>query len=157
MNGKLFFLSKSFCSNYWKVADHFQLGLVRRVEALACLVYVNGPEKHHQFFQHLLQLDALPSELLPIQFITYCLDHAGGSVMSQKEARRHRPHWMKPILKAELLYGLRVLLSIVEDVNNGVLTMQETVKRIHREVIYAGDLVTNHLLAVTVLSGLILP
>ena len=146
-----------FCSNYRKVADHFQLGLVRRVEALACLVYVNGPEKHHQFFQHLLQLDALPSDPLPIQFITYCLDHAGGSVMSRKEARRHRPHWMKPILKAELLYGLRVLLSIVEDVNNGVLTMQETVKRIHREVIYAGDLVTNHLLAVAVLSGLILP
>ena len=64
---------------------------------------------------------------------------------------------MKPILKADLLYGLRVLLSIVEDINNGVLTMQETVKRIHREVIYAGDLVTNHLLAVAVLSGLILP
>jgi hypothetical protein len=56
-----------------------------------------------------------------------------------------------------MMYGLRVLLSIVEDVNNGVLTMQETVKRIHREVIYASDLVTNQLLAVAVLSGLILP
>ena len=119
-----------FCSNYRKVADHFQLGLVRRVEALACLIYVNGPEKHHQFFQHLLQLDTLPSEPLPVQFITYCLDHAGGSVMSRKDATRHRPHWMKPILKVELMYGLRVLLSIVEDVNNGELTVQETVKRI---------------------------
>ena len=42
-----------FCSDHRKVADHFQLGLVRRVEAWSCLIYCNGPDKHHQFFQHL--------------------------------------------------------------------------------------------------------
>ena len=35
--------------------------------------------------------------------------------------------------------------------------VQETGKCIHREIIYAGDLVTNQLLAVAVLSGLFLP
>jgi hypothetical protein len=76
-----------FCSNYRKVAEHFQLGLVCRVEVLACLIYVNGLGKHHQFFRYLLQLDALPSEPLPVQFIAYCIDHAGGSIMSVKDGK----------------------------------------------------------------------
>ena len=78
-----------FCSGQRKVADRFQLGLVRCVEALGCLIYVNGPDKHHQFFQHLLTLDELPSEPLPAQFVAYCAKHAGGSVMSIGNGRRH--------------------------------------------------------------------
>jgi hypothetical protein len=64
---------------------------------------------------------------------------------------------MKPFLKAEMMYGLRVLLSTIEDANSGHLTREEAFKRIGSEVKYAGDLVTNHLLAVAVLSGLLLP
>ena len=77
--------------------------------------------------------------------------------MSGKGGRRHRPHWMKPLLKAKVLYALRVLLSIVDDANEGNLTKEETLKRIAKGVKFAGDLVTNHLLAVAILSGLLLP
>jgi hypothetical protein len=146
-----------FCSDHRKVADHFQLGLVRQVESLGGLIFCNGPHKHHKFFQHLLDLDELPSEPLPAQFISYCNRHEGGSVMSVGKGIRHRPHWMKPYLKAEMMYGLRVLLSIIEDANSGELTREETLKCISREVKYAGDLVANHLLGVAVLSGLLLP
>jgi hypothetical protein len=146
-----------FCSNHRKVADRFKLGLAHQVEALACLIYINGPDKHHQFFQHLLSLNELPSEPLPAQFVDYCTAHAGGSVVSVGNAVRHRPHWMKPLLKAEMIYGLRVLLSIIEGANSGELSKEETFKHISREVKYAGDLVANHLLAVAVLTGLLLP
>jgi hypothetical protein len=145
-----------FCSDHRKVTEKFELGLVRRVEAWACLIYCNGPEKHHQFFQYLLTLDELPSESLPYMFITYCNNTLGGSVYSTGNGKRHRPHWMMPLLKAEMMYGNRVLLSIVEDVNNGELSKKELLKRFG-EVKFAGPLMSNHLLSVGVLSGLLIP
>ena len=78
--------------------------------------------------------------------------------MSTGKGLRHCPHWMKPLLlKAEMMYGLRVLLSIIEDATNGKMTREETFKRICGEVKYAGDLVLNHLMAVTVPSELLIP
>jgi hypothetical protein len=77
--------------------------------------------------------------------------------MSVKNGKRHWCHWMKPFLKAKLVYGLRVLLSIVEDANKEEFTVEETVKHIGMEVKYASNLVTNHLLTVAVLSGLLRP
>ena len=63
---------------------------------------------------------------------------------------------MKPYLKAEMLYGLRVLLSIIEDSNSGEISKQEAVKRL-KEVKHVGDLLGNHLFAVAIQRGLIVP
>jgi hypothetical protein len=63
---------------------------------------------------------------------------------------------MKPYLKAEMLYGLRVLLSIVEEANSGILSKDNAVKKL-KEVKWAGDLTGNHLFAVAVLRGLLAP
>ena len=141
-------------SDQQKVASHFKLELVRQVELWAMLVHINGMEKHHQFCNHLLSLRKLPKDVLPQEFIRYCNAKLGGSVFSIGDAKRHRPHWMRPYLKAEMLYGLRVLLSIVQDSNAGNLSKAEILKRLG-EVKFAGDLVGNHLLAVGVLLGLL--
>jgi hypothetical protein len=63
---------------------------------------------------------------------------------------------MKPYLKAEMLYGLRVLLSIIEDANSGVLSKINAYKKL-KGVKFAGNLTGNHLFAVAVLRGLIVP
>jgi hypothetical protein len=62
---------------------------------------------------------------------------------------------MKPYLKAEMMYGLRVLLSIVEDSNSGILTKENAVKRL-KEVKFLGDLTGTHLFAVAVQRGLLI-
>jgi hypothetical protein len=61
---------------------------------------------------------------------------------------------MRPYLKAEMVYGLRVLLYIVQNANSGQLSKKEAGKKLG-DVKYAGDLMGNHLFAVTVLRGLI--
>ena len=76
--------------------------------------------------------------------------------MSKGDGVCHRPHWMKPYLKAEMLYGLRVLLSIVQEANAGVLSKENAVKKLHG-VKFAGDLTGNHLFSVAVLRGIIAP
>jgi hypothetical protein len=95
-------------------------------------------------------------DVVSADFVTYSNAKDGGSVMSRGDAVRHRPHWMKPYLKAEMMYGLRVLLSIVDDINSGYLCREMSLKRL-KEVKLAGDLTGNHLFAVGVLRGLIVP
>jgi hypothetical protein len=56
-------------SDQRQVADHFQLGLLRQVEAGSCLVHCNGPDKHHSFFRYLLTQRELASDVIPAQFI----------------------------------------------------------------------------------------
>ena len=145
-----------FCSGHRHVTDTFQLGIYRQIEALACLLHCNGPDKYHIYFQHLLNVAKLPTDVLCADFIRYCNDSVGGSVMSKGEGVRHRAHWMKPYLKAEMLYGLRVLLSIVDEANAGVLSKDGAVKRL-KQVKLAGELTGNHLFAVAVLRGLVTP
>jgi hypothetical protein len=145
-----------FCSDQRKVIDRFQLGLARQIEALAVLILCNGPDKHHLFFNHLYERETLPVDTLPSVFARYCNSSLGGSVMSLNYGKRHRPHFMRPYLKAEMLYGLRVLLSIIEDVNAGKLSKQEAKSKVIGEVKFAGDLIANHLFAVAVLRGLII-
>jgi hypothetical protein len=53
-----------------------------------------------------------------------------------------------------MMYGLRVLLSVIEDVNSGRLCREDSFKRI-KEIKWVGDLMANHLFAVGVLRGLI--
>jgi uncharacterized cupredoxin-like copper-binding protein len=145
-----------FCSDQRKVTDKFKLGLARQVKALAVLTLCNGPDKHHQFFTHLYEQDVLTADTLPSVFAKYCNDSLGGSVMSVNCGKRHQPHWTKPYLKAELLYGLRVLLSIIEDANAGNLSKKDAFTKVLAEVKFAGGLIANHLFAVAVLRGLII-
>ena len=56
----------------------------------------------------------------------------GGSVMSRGDGVRHRPHWMRPYLKAEMMYGLRVLLSIVKDIKSGWLMQRDGIQTTKR-------------------------
>jgi hypothetical protein len=81
--------------------------------------------------------------------------NSGNSVMSQGEAVRHQPHWTRPYLKAEMLYGLCMLLSILEDSNSGLLTRDDTFKRM-KEVKFLGDLTGTHFFAVAVQRGLLI-
>jgi hypothetical protein len=74
--------------------------------------------------------------------------------MSKGEGIRHQPLWRLPYLKAEMLYGLRVLLSVIDDVNSGQLSREDAFKRI-KEIKWVGGIMANHLFAVGVLSGLI--
>jgi hypothetical protein len=74
------------CTDQRLVANRFELGLYRQVEALACLVHVNGPNKHHNFFRHLLTLKQFPSDVIPSESICYCNTSDGGSVMSMGKA-----------------------------------------------------------------------
>jgi hypothetical protein len=53
-----------------------------------------------------------------------------------------------------MLYGLRVLLSVIDDVNSGQLSREDAFKRI-KEIKWVGGLMANHLFAVGVLRGLI--
>ena len=69
--------------------------------------------------------------------------------MSNGKGVHHLPHWMKPYLKAEMLYGLCILLSIVEDSNSGEISKEEAIKRL-KEVKHVGDLLGNHLFAVAI-------
>jgi hypothetical protein len=48
--------------------------------------------------------------------------------MSEGPGRRHRSHWIKPYLKAEMVYGLQVLLFIVQEVNSGTMSKKEAEK-----------------------------
>jgi hypothetical protein len=145
-----------FASDHRHLADYYDLGFYRQVESLSCLMYVNGPDKYHLFFQMLLSCNALPSDVICAEFVRFCNNESSGnSVMSQGEAVCHRPHWMKPYLKAEMLYGLRVLLSIFEDSNSGILTRDDAFKRM-KEVKFLGDLTGTHLFAVAVLRGLLI-
>jgi hypothetical protein len=73
--------------------------------------------------------------------------------MSEGPGRHHRSHRIKPYLKAEMVYGLQVLLFIVQEVNSGTMSKKEAEKI--QEVKFAGDLTGNHLFAVGVLRGLI--
>jgi hypothetical protein len=115
--------SSTFCSDHHHLADCYDLGLYHQVEALACLMYVNSPDKHHAFFNKLISCKALPADVICSEFVRYfCNESHGSSVMLQGEAVCHQLHWTKPYLKAEMIYGLRVLLSIVEDSNSGILT-----------------------------------
>jgi hypothetical protein len=102
-----------FCTGQQKVVEQFQLGLYRQVEALATLVHCNnGPDMHHLYFTHLLMVDKLPMDVVSADFIQYCTWKEGGkSVMSKGEGIHHQPDWRLPYLKAEMLYGLHVLLS----------------------------------------------
>jgi hypothetical protein len=59
--------------------------------------------------------------------------------------RRHRPHWIKPYLKAEMIYGMRVLLHIVDLANAGILS-NEMARQQLKEVKFSGPLIGNHLL-----------
>jgi hypothetical protein len=87
------------CSDQRHVADRFELGLLRQVEAWACLVHCNGPDKHHQLFWHLLTVNELPTDILPAwSFIDFYNATDGGLVMSLGTGRRHRPHWIKPYI-----------------------------------------------------------
>jgi hypothetical protein len=63
---------------------------------------------------------------------------------------------MKPYLKAEMLYGLCVLLWIVEDINSGAISKENAIKRL-KNVKYVGDLTGNHQFAIAVQRGLIIP
>jgi hypothetical protein len=49
-----------FASDHRHLADYYDLGFYRQVESLSCLMYVNGPDKYHAFFQMLLSCSALP-------------------------------------------------------------------------------------------------
>jgi hypothetical protein len=118
------------CSDQHHVTDHFQLGLYHQVKAWACLVLCNGPDKYHTFFQHLLTLQKLPTDVIVAKFIRYCNASVGGSVMSKGKGVHHRPHWLRPYLTAEMLYGLRVLLLILEEANAGVLVL--ITRAVHR-------------------------
>jgi hypothetical protein len=110
---------------------------------------------HHLFFKHLLTVDKLPMDVVGADFIQYCISKEGGkSVMSKGEGICHQPHWRLPYLKAEMLYGLRVLLSVIDDVNSGRLCREDAFKRI-KEIKWVGDLMVNHLFAVGILHGLI--
>ena len=112
-----------FSSDQRKVAELFRLGLLGQVEALVCLVHCNGPDKLHHFFKHLIDKGTLPTDILPVAYIAYSLSHGTRSVMSTGNGISHQqPHWRKPYLKAEMMYGLRVILSITEDINNGSVT-----------------------------------
>jgi hypothetical protein len=62
---------------------------------------------------------------------------------------------MRPYLKAEMLYGLRVLLSILEDSNSGILTRDDAFKRM-KDVKFLGDLTGTHFFAVAVQRGLLI-
>jgi hypothetical protein len=97
----------------------------------------------------------MPTDVVGAEFIQYCITKEGGkSVMSKGEGIRHQPHWRSPYLKAEMLYGLRVLLSVIDDVNSGHVCREDAFKRI-KEIKWVGDLMANHLFAVGVLRGII--
>lgn len=125
-----------YCSDKCKVGDCFKLGLFHQIEALAlaCIIHCNGADKHDRYFRHLLEQHELPSDVLSADFITYCNNSSGGSVMFQEKAIRHQPHWRKPNLKAEMLYGLCVLYSIVVECNRGGLSKEEAYKKVNKEV-----------------------
>lgn len=137
--------------------NHFRLGLFHQVEALACIVHCNDPDKLHHFFKNLINKATLPTDVLPAAYIDYSLSHGMGLVMSTGYGICHQPHWRKPYLKAKMMYGLRVILLIIEDINNGSMTRDEASKRLSKEVKCAGNLMGNHLFAVSVLRGIILP
>ena len=88
------------------------------------------------------------------EFIQYCNGKDGGLVMSINDSVQHCPYLMKPYLKAKMMHGLCVLLSIVEDKNLGCLSRKMAMKWL-KEVKLTGDLTGNHLFAVGVLQGLI--
>jgi hypothetical protein len=122
---------------------------------LVTLVHCNGSDMHHLYFNHLLTVDKLPTDLVGADFIRYCTSKEGGkSVMSKGEGIRHQPHWRLPYLKAEMLYGLCVLLSVINDVNSGQLSREDAFKRI-KEIKWVGGLMANYPFAVGVLHGLI--
>jgi hypothetical protein len=57
---------------------------------LATLVHCNGPGMHHLYFNHLLMVDKLPTDLVGADFIRYCtLKEGGKSVISKREGI----HW----------------------------------------------------------------
>jgi len=147
-----------FCSDMKEITSKFKLSIYRQIECLSCLLHTNGPEKIHMFFLHLLTLHEFdfPKELIPCVFIDYCHTHYG-HVYSWKDVERHGEHWKKPYLKAELVYGLRVLLSIITETNTGSLSKVDADKRARKEIRLCCGAKMNEIFAVAVLLGLIVP
>jgi hypothetical protein len=71
-------------------------------------------------------------------------------------ATRYKETWTEPYPKAELAFALRVLLSIIVDVNSGRLTKTEAEKEGQQIYLCDGHKL-NELFAVAVLRGLIVP
>jgi hypothetical protein len=144
-------------SDMEKLTNRFRLGLYRRIECLACILYSNGPDRLHAFFVHLLTLERFPYDMIPFVFIEHCLKSLSGSVYSTSSARRQSDtYWTKPHLKAELAYGLRILLSIIEEVNDGTLSKTGAEVKAKEIVLCNGEKM-NELFAMAVLQGLIVP
>ena len=117
-----------FCSDMERVSRKFGLTLYRQIDCLACLLFTNGADRIHLFFDHLLTLNQFPKDLVPYEFIQYCHRSSHGSVYSSFMATRYKETWTEPYPKAELAFALQVLLSIIVDANNGRLTKTEADK-----------------------------
>jgi hypothetical protein len=89
-------------------------------------------------------------------FIDYCHAKEGGHAYSSAALKRHSPLWTKPHLKADLIYGLRILLSIIDKANTGLLSKEKSEKRA-KEIPLCHGWKMNELFAVAVLRGLIVP
>ncbi|MCK7498890.1 MAG: hypothetical protein MZW92_56355 [Comamonadaceae bacterium] len=145
-----------FCSDMERVSRKFGLTLYRQIECLACLLFTNGADRIHLFFDHLLTLHQFPKDLVPYEFIQYCHRSSRGSVYSSFMATRYKETWTEPYPKAELAFALRVLLSIIVDANNGRLTKTEADKE-GRQIYLCDGRKLNEMFAVAVLRGLIVP
>lgn len=120
------------CSDLRKFTETFKLGLFRQIEALACLIHRNGSNQIHKFLCYLLTQNKLPIDVLLVEFILFfhAREHREDATISTREvARRVRHCWTMPYLKAELMFSLRVLLSIIEEVKHGSLTKDGAKKK----------------------------
>jgi hypothetical protein len=112
-------------------------------------------------FLTVLTLKELPIEILPVEFLWYLhereqIEFELDMLFSWGKARRLH-HWLtKPYLKAELMYSLKVILSVIEEVNNGLLSKKDAKKKFGN-VKYACGTGGNYIFAVGVLHGLIVP
>ena len=159
---RLTHMNKTFYYSLYQSAlrsffEKFNPPVTKRIEAIAVEIFCNGPDKFFSYFEHCLTLGSYPEAPLPSEFARYCVgsETNGHSVASNGKASRHQTSFVVPILRMELLFGLRTLFTIVKGANDGTLSYLAASAMIRKNVRGAGPLKANHLLSLFVLSGII--
>lgn len=151
---KCFFYSLIF-SIFTKAFTKHRMSLTRRIECTNCLIQCNGPDKLFRFLEYVISLDELPDEALPVVCNDFMLQLKGGTLASNGKAIRHPTSMRTPMLVLSCLFGLRMMLQLVEQCNDGSLSYKQANLVIRKNVEKAGNLCSNHILSVFVLTGII--
>ena len=142
------------------VAIRFQQSLnvhpLRLTEVLTVVAFANGIDKVHAYLAWAATCETLPYDTIVADYFQFCHELPDGSICSNGKAKRFQCHFRQSVSKLATVYGMRCLHDAIVQSNKGSIDRKALAKVCKEKVPMAGNLTTNHVLAVGVLAGWIL-